>query len=230
MRRLIAFPVVLLCLLIPMLLISCNEEENNRDYNEEELFLAAEKLIEDSKALNDVFYGKGVLYDNLSVATHGSYKQALIFDLEKYGFYSIEDLKGMTKKVFTKGYSENIFNTVLEPIKDDEDNIRYFARYIEIGNEDGNGEGIIYVNSTYKSFFEGTIEYDYSTLRVFEVKGEKIVITLKATITTEEGKTQTTDKKITLIEEEDGWRIDSPSYIVYNEYKDRYEELDKELE
>lgn len=229
MKRVFEIILALLCIITPIFMISCDENEN-RDYNEAELFAAAEKLIEESKPLNDVFYGKGVEYDNLSAASYGNYKQALIFDLEGYGFHSLEELKTLTKKVFTKDYSENIFKTTLESIKDEDDNIRYFARYIEVGDEIGDTDGIIYVNTTYKSLFEGEIEYDYSTLRVVEVKGEKIVVSLKATITTADGKVQSTDKKITLIEEENGWRIDSPSYIVYNEYRDRYEELDKELE
>ena len=42
-----------------------------------------------------------------------------------------------------------------------------------------------------------------------------------------DGESQRTEIKIALIEEEKGWRIDNPVYTNYNEYLDKYEELEK---
>lgn len=229
MRRILALFLIIATLAASLSLFSCDGGERDRDYNEEELLKEAEKLIKQADLLNEIFYGKGISYDELSASSYGNYKQALIFDLEKYGFFSISELKEKAEAVFTKGYSENIFSTILDSIKDDDDNVRYFARYIEVREEE-EADGVIFVSTTYTPLYDGEIEYDYSTLSVYEVKGERITVSVKATITTSDNKVQSTNKRITLIEEDLGWRIDSPSYIVYNEYKDRYEELDKELD
>ena len=55
-------------------------------------------------------------------------------------------------------------------------------------------------------------------------------MTVEATVTREDGKSQKTTVTITLVEEDEGWRIDNPTYANYNEAKDRYDELkDKDI-
>ena len=52
-----------------------------------------------------------------------------------------------------------------------------------------------------------------------------ILAALVATVTKADGKSQNTTITVALVEEDDGWRIDNPTYANYNEYKDRYDEL-----
>ena len=69
------------------------------------------------------------------------------------------------------------------------------------------------------------IEYDLDTVKVDGSKKERVYVKLNATVTNSEGQSQITELTVTLIEEDDGWKIDGPTYANYNPYKDVYEEL-----
>ena len=46
-----------------------------------------------------------------------------------------------------------------------------------------------------------------------------------ATVTNAEGKSQSTEIVFELIEEDNGWRINTGTFANYNAYRDRYDEL-----
>ena len=74
------------------------------------------------------------------------------------------------------------------------------------------------------------IVYDYDSLKAVRSKKDKVYVTVEATVTKSDGRSQKTTVTITLVEEGDGWKIDNPTYANYNELKDRYDELnDKDL-
>ena len=54
-------------------------------------------------------------------------------------------------------------------------------------------------------------------MRVSDVKKEKVFVTVDATVTGSGGESQHTEIIITLIEEDNGWRIDNPTYANYND-------------
>ena len=86
------------------------------------------------------------------------------------------------------------------------------------------------VYSKFTALLKGEIEYDYTTLRVEGSKKEKVNLLIEATVKNTEGLSQKTTVKVTLVEEENGWRIDNPTYANYNAMKDKYDDLkDKEI-
>ena len=73
-------------------------------------------------------------------------------------------------------------------------------------------------------FLSDKVTYLFDTLEVSHSEGELVFVSLDVRIE-RDGKTQERTINVGLIEEDDGWRIDNPTYANYNEYKDRYDEL-----
>ena len=190
------------------LIFTLSSCEKNRKYDEEELFREAETLVEKSKILNEIYWGEGISYIDDDSLANGYYYMADPASLYKYGFDTIDELKSLTKEVFTKEYSESIFKTALSAIND-ATSIGGYTRYFQ------DFECIrVYKKATV--FLTDKVEYDYGTLKVKKVKGEKITVSVKATVIRDE-MSQTRECEIVLIEEENGFRIDTPTYLVYRE-------------
>lgn len=173
--------------------------------------------------LNFVYYGSGIeYYDNDE--EKGYYRQANQSHLESLGFSTIEELKALTEKTFSDEYSRILYSTILSALTDDVTLVstsRYYQAYDEKTGEPTH----IMVYSKFVPMMKDKIEYDYDSFAVEGSKKERVYVTVNATVTSSDGRVQDTVIKITLIEEEDGWKIDNPTYANYNELKDRYDEL-----
>ena len=134
----------------------------------------------------------------------------------------------MTEKTFSDGYSTVLYNTILENLSDDV-SIVSPVRYIQEYDEKTGEPTYIMVYSKFEPMLKDSIAYDYDSLTVKESKKDRVYVNVNATVTTSDGKTQNTTLTITLVEEDDGWRIDNPTYANYSEAKDRYDEI-KDLE
>ena len=219
--------ITFLLMLFTLNLYSCKPEEvYNREYNESEVLLYSRELIEKSLVLNEILYGEGLAYDeNVGV---GIYKQATNESLAKY---QIENMKSLTDKieaVFSDSYirtinSSDIFNSVT-----DDGVIVSYSRYFEDETEDEGEEKIskILVNSKYDYFLKNKYEY-IGDISVKGSEGEYVIVSALVRATRADGKSRDFNLDIKLIEEEDGWRISTPTYIVYNEYTDIYEDMIK---
>ena len=215
----------LICLLLTSVallsLVSCN-----RRYNEDEVITSAEALLKKAEVLNEIYYGRGIQYIT-SGYVDGYYYEADPIHLNSLGFRTIEELKNKTLEVFTYGYAEEIFNTKLSAIEDEtgvQQMTRYYQRY--------DGPNVlapicIMVYSKAPVLFKDKIVYDYDSLRVMGSKKQTVLVEIDATVTNEEGKSQTVTVNLNLIEEDDGWKIDNPCYANYNDSADKYNELDK---
>ncbi len=201
--------------------ISCGDK--NRKYDENEVKLAAEELIRSSAELNRIFWGEGIGYIDDASFSVGYYYPADMFSLYNYGIETVEDLKKKTKKVFSEAYSQNIFSTVLSSLTDG-DGIYAFARYYQKYSDAENKEPeCIMVYSKAIVLLNDEVSYNFDTLEVVGSKKETVYVTLKVDVKRDE-KIQTRELKVGLIEEENGWRIDTPTYISYVE-NDDYEDL-----
>ena len=201
-----------------MTLVSC---ERDREYNEAEVIAAAKELLLKTQAVNEIFYGKG--FEVVEDEGVGIYKKASAESLSSYGVFTIDDIKRKTLEVFSDKRSSIMFSTVLESIKD-EGVIVHYLRYYEHTDEDGNK--YVMVNTDYDYHLKGSIEY-LDGINVKDVKGEIIIIGVPVKLTSQSGKVKNTEIEIEMIEEEDGWRFNSPSEAVYNESTEEYENLNK---
>ena len=202
-------------------LISC---ERNRTYDEAEVKAAAEELILLSVDLNEIYYGKGIDYSSDVSTSSGNYYEASHSSLKKFGIQTIEDLVKKTTRVYTSDYSNEIFETKIGGVYSGEGSFE-LSRYYQ-KTDVLTGENIcIMVYSLAKVYLTDTVEYDFENMTVLRSKGERVYVSVPVAVTNEEGKSQKIDIEIALIEEENGWRLDSPTYAKYNEYLDYYNDL-----
>ena len=217
MRRIISLIILGACIIS---LASCD-----RRYDENEVREAAALLLEESKLLNEIFYGSGIPYINDESRADGAYYEADYSYTSSHGIQTVEDIKEMARAVFSEGYCEQIFSTILSPVGDD-DKIYYMARYYQ-KTDSLSGENIsIMVYSLARIFLYDSYEYDLSSITVDGSKGERVYISVGVNVTdSETGELHTVTRSIALIEEEDGWRVDSPTYAQYSKENAYYDEL-----
>ncbi len=200
----------------------------NRSYDEDEVVEAAERLLKEAEMLNIIYYGSGIKYYE-SDDDNGYYRKADLAHLEELGFSTIDELKVLTEMTFSDEYSALLYSTILSAISTDT-GVAVAARYYQAYDEETKEPTEIMVYSVFTPMLKDSITYDYGSLKVKGSKKEKVYVSVSATVTSSEGKSQNTEITITLVEEDDGWKIDNPTYANYNESKDRYDELkDKEL-
>ena len=177
--------VLLLTLVISLLLslISCSEKEkegvvSNRDFNKEEVEACAKVLIEKSLPLNEILFGSGLDFYDEEEEGKGIYKKATKESLEKYGVKSVADIKRMASEVFSSQYVEKKLNgTDIFSSGTDGENIKFYARYFDETDEEGNTS--VYVNSVYEYGLNNKYEYITEPRAVGSI-GELVVV--KATV------------------------------------------------
>lgn len=200
-------------------LISCD-----RSYDEQEVKREARMLIENSIMLNEIYWGEGIAYVENASTSNGAYYEASFISLDKYGIRTLDDLKAKTRDVFSDGYCELIFSTTMSSVVDAEE-LQVYARYYQkYTDEYMTTPDCIMVYSHAKALITGEAEYLYDTLEVIGSKKDTVYVTILANVTYD-GKVQQKKIKIGLIEQNDGWRLDTPTYVSYNEKEDDYNNL-----
>lgn len=216
--RIISLLLITVTIVSLFTLSSCN-----RKYDEEEIIEVSKILLKDAEMLNIVYYGSGIEYFD-DEDEKGYYRKANVNHLEELGFSTIDELKKLTDKTFSVGYSSELYSTILSSLATDI-SIVSPARYYQAYDEETGAPTHIMVYSNFTPMLKDSIVYDYDSLRVEGSKKEKVYVKIDATVTKADGKSQSTTVTVALVEEDDGWRIDNPTYANYNEYKDRYDEL-----
>ena len=196
---------------ITLILLFTSLTSCNRRYNEEEVLSAAKELLKAAEKLNYVYYGEGIRYLD-GEETIGIYKEADSQHLRELGFESVAELKVLTEQTFSKEYSNIMYSSVLDTLRNGE-NIVGYKRYSDVKSK--TGEQIVMVNTMYKPLLNSTIVYNYDSIAVERVKKEKIFLNVNATVSDKNGESRSVDITITLVEEESGWRIDNPVYANY---------------
>ena len=222
---------ILLLLIIVSLIFSfvgCSGEEPDREYDEAEVISEAKRLIPLSAVLNEIYYGKGIGYEENSNENLGAYKIASQNSLSEYGITTIEDLKAKTRTVFSENVSNTMFSTVLAAIADDDDTIVRYARYYQKTDDKGNPIAIM-VLSNYDYVLKNEIEYG-DNITVADVEGQIIKLSVPVRLTREDGTVKEKTLTIEMIEEESGWRLASATYAIYNASTEIYEDLLDRLE
>ena len=203
MKRIIS--LVLLTVLL-LLFVSCGEK--NRSYDESEVKAAAENLILKSKQLNDIFWGAGIPYYEDDNYANGQYYPADPVYLNKLGVSTVDDILELTVEVFSKGYSVSIYGSIFSSMTGENGMVGY-TRYYQ-------GTECIMVYTKYKPLLCDDVEYITSDITVIGSKGETVIVRVPVKVT-RDGIAQDNTIEVSLVEEEDGWRIDSPTYVAFIE-------------
>lgn len=206
-----------LVVIISLFSVSGCGKTKNREYNEAEVLAAAGVLIEKSAKVNELFYGNGLaIIDDKSYA-NGNYYMADPISVESYGIQTVDDMKTLVRECFTVEYSNHLISTVLSSVSDDS-GIQGFARYYQKTSAlDDTPECIMVLNDLEKVFLKDKITYKYDTVRVIGSEGEYVKVSITVDVENSDKKVQTKDIEIKLLEENGQWRIDSPTYVRYNE-------------
>ena len=199
------------------LLCSC---ERDRKYDETEVITAAKELISKSHKLNELLYGEGLAFTDEGI---GVYKRASAESLAYYGIETVDDIKAMVKEIFSESYSEIIFASDIFTGVKIGDEIKSYARYYQSYDENDKPNGIM-VRSDYNYPLRGSYEY-HDSMEVIDVEGDIIVVNTLVFATSVSGTEKNVNFKVRLEEDTAGWRLVSPTYVVYNEYTDLYDDL-----
>ena len=219
MKKIITLILVFsLVLSLSLGLSSCD-----REYDANEVSTAAKDLIEKSLLLNKIYWGEGIPY--MQSVSASLYCEADFIALSGLGFYTVDELKKKTEEVFSKAYCEDIFETSFSSIKDGEE-IQFYARYYQKYEDEFQTIPIcIMVYSRFENLLPDKVEYLYDTLTVTHSEGDVVYVKVDAKVTKDEEHEQIKEMTIGLIEEENGWRIDTSTYLKYNDRQEEYEDL-----
>ncbi len=209
--------LLLIGLIVWIIIANLNKEDkvDNREYDKAEVEAAAIQLLEESKLLNEIYWGKGIPYEHDESHSSGSYYPANDIYLESIGIETIDDLKALTEKTYSKDMCTRIYTSILSSVYSDTGAVS-LARYEQVYN--GDIPDYIRVYTEAKCWFEDTVEY-HSEVEALYSEGDVVYVQILAIVTNPEGKVMNKNLTIGLIEEEDGWRLNTPTYVKY------YEEL-----
>lgn len=211
-KRVISFVLLIVIVILNVFtLISCAKD---REYDEQTVLAEAEKLIKASVILNDIYYGQGIPFIKNEAYADGVYYMADGVYLDAKGINTVDDIKRMTESVFSKKLSGIMISSTLSSIYEGEQ-IKIYSRYYQSYDPLTDEPLSIMVYKDAKIILEDSIAYDYTTLCVLGSEKQRVYVQIDATVTTKDNKSCTNKLKIALIEEENGWRLATPSYTSY---------------
>ena len=168
------------------------------------------ELVEASYEINEIVFGNGLEYIETEESKNTRY--ALVLENDKYN--SISDISNAIDRIFSEDYGKVLKTTAFDGQGGAVDGTKVPERYIE--NEQGflvlkNDivlDGMVSVEGEKQkiSYFGFKVnKYDTETIEIKKISRRFI----EAYITSENGEETIL---VTLILEENGWRIDSPTY------------------
>lgn len=195
---------VLLCIMLVSIIgtsiCSCTER-----VTEEGAKTVVKGLVTKSYDLNRIYFGTGLKY--VEDENDEDTKYAPVSEEEN--ITTLDELREETFKVFSKEYGNSILTMALFGASSGDGETALFARYLE-------SDGILTVYKNYKPLVlkDGELvpseeafelnEYDFSKTEI--IKNSRSFI--EAVITSLDGEKIT----ITLVYENEGWKIDGPTY------------------
>ena len=167
-------------------------------------------LIEESKSLNVLFFGKGLpvyrsdseLADRKMVYLNVSYEtQGYDRSMENSSYSSIDEIKAAAKAVFSKDYSEEIFESAIDGIMIGETSA--YVRFYD------NGEWLLQ-NKNINDFKVEERIYDYSTMKIIEPSDASYINVSVETYSIADNQRRVVYLSFSF--ENGNWYLDSPTY------------------
>lgn len=216
MRRIIS--AILCVLFISLSFVSCGEPEN-REYDSATVIAAAKELIKKSEVLNEVLWGAGLNYVEDLNYSDGVYYMANPIDAARLELETIDDIYKAMSKTYSESYCDTIKETIFESMRGESSVIsyaRYYQKYEYDENNIPTAPDCIMVNSAFLITLTSEVDYMYDTLVDIGARGEVVYVRITVDVTRKsDGKTQRRDIEIGLIEEADGFRLHTPSFVNY---------------
>lgn len=213
-----AAALVLIALIVWIVVANINKEDEveNREYDKAEVEAAASILLEESKLLNYIYWGEGIPYVDDKNLSSGSYYPADDAYLDSIGIKTIDELKTLTEKTYSDSMCKWIYSTVLSSVYSDS-SVAGLARYEQVwGGKNNDEPEYIRVYSEANYWLVDEVEY-HTSVEALRSEGEIVYVMVLAKVTNPEGKVMNVNLEIGLVEEEDGWRLNTPTYAKYYE-------------
>lgn len=206
----------LLCLLLALVLAfgaltSCKYEPSAEE--KEMLTETFKGLLEQSKEINDLLFGEGILPKENGIKL-GAYTEADPASLDFFGVSDIASVKVRAREVYSLPIASWIESTLLSSSKDAETGtVLTYARYYTGRTDPANKEEkeLFFVYTDYKATV-GKVSYSDVSLIECTKTGAKFSLTVTVT---HEGEQRCFSDTLTMVKESDGWRLDAPSYATY---------------
>lgn len=169
----------------------------------------AEALIEASYEINDIFFGEGLPAierdSEFAIENHVYYMDEegnYDYITEDCLYQTTDQIKAAAEQVYSADYLTSIYETMFVGVADEHAGMLY-ARYLDTD------EGLKKSN-IHESMIEAKRIYDYDTMTIVEPSNDRFVNVEFDTHL--EGESEITRVRLTLVKEENGWRLDSPTY------------------
>lgn len=198
MKRILS---VFLTALLLLSLASCGSGMSDGEIRE-----IYRELVEASYTLNDVYYGDGLPFVNdpeTMASLAGVSSRYSYMPVAKTAPYQSEaEIRQATEAVFSKTLCEHLFVLAFEGMSTENEETVVFARYIE------QDEILtVRIDLADESLPMGRT-YDFDSMTIISQNKNRIT----ASFETEMNGEKSVNVKLTLIKEEKGWRLDSPTY------------------
>ncbi len=191
-----------------VLLSSCG----GSSFSDEDICTAAADLIQESIAINEIYFGKGLPSVEPDSEAAGSFAGEIQTDAtllsylpvtEDAGYDSIDSIKEATEKVYSKAYCTYLFEMAFSGISIEEGAATY-ARYMETEN----GTLAVHKDLSVIDARTYSTEGESPQVEVIRKKGDTAVVKAQSYVDGEAD----VSVEIQLIYEEGTWRLDSPTY------------------
>lgn len=188
-----------LIIAVSMVITSCGS------ITDEEATGIISELLPKTYELNKILFGPGLPYEKVPGGT-----DALLYlpVSEDAPYRTEEELREATLLVFSPDYAESIFDLIFsgysygESGSGTENKSVMYARYIE------GDDGILRVNINFEPIVKTSRTYNLDTIEIISKNNRRIIAKVGSIV---DGKADMT-VKITFVNTDDGWRVDSATY------------------
>lgn len=222
--------LLLLALMISGLsLVSCGKK-----YTAEETRAIAQPLLENSLLVNDLYFGNGLPAETSEIrlqryldSTKQTIEKATYLPVAQSAKYSSQkEIKTLTEDTYAASYAEHLYRAAFFGIAPgDEDEVTLglvpvvYARYLTVKSVFIDGDEVLCVkaNAADESFNLADVSFDYSSIQFVRSgvtkKVQWLTFSVDAHLSLDGKETLVEKVEFRLVNEENGWRLDSPTYF-----------------
>lgn len=158
-------------------------------------------LVENSKVLNEIYFGEG--FDEDKSVAESAVSGYYYCDTSEYGLHSVLEIKEATEKVFTPEYAEILYQAAFEGVTTD--SAVKGARFVE-------GEMGLMQSESDEVYELSEREFDYESVTVTKSDSKSVTVTVDTYVGGEKDDTLTVIVKRYGEEGEYYYLLDSPTY------------------
>lgn len=203
--KILGFCLLFACLLTA--LVGCGKPD------ETEFLATAKDLLARSEQVNALCFGEG-LSPNEDGYTVGKYAEATEESLSAFDVASVTEIKEKIHAVYSVATAEWIESVVFSAIREDNSVLSYSRYYDTVAAEEDGSRAVLMVKKDHEPLINGRASY--GNVRILSLSSRRAEILVDVTVEKDGESRVEKDVSLSLRAEEDGWRLDSPSYVTFD--------------